>query len=58
VAAFEALMDERGVPGILSQADFEGACLLCSEPEAGSCHRGLVAERLVKAWPGTEIRHL
>src|SRR6185503_17779633 len=31
VKHFEALMDERGVPGILDRADFEmPACLLCS----------------------------
>jgi len=58
VTAFEALMDERGVPRILSPEDFDGVCLLCSEPEAANCHRGLVAARLAAAWPGTEVRHL
>lgn len=58
VAAFEALMDERGVPATLAPGDFERACLLCSEATPEQCHRRLVAERLAAAWPGTELRHL
>jgi uncharacterized protein (DUF488 family) len=56
--AFEALMDERHIPDALDPADFDNACLLCSEPTAEQCHRRLVAERLARAWPDTEIRHL
>src|SRR6185503_5436278 len=44
---FEALMDERGVPGVLNPGDFEIlVCLLCSEAGPEQCHRRLVAERL------------
>jgi uncharacterized protein (DUF488 family) len=58
VAAFESLMDERGIPGSLDPEHFDRACLLCSEPTAARCHRRLVAERLAAAWPGLEVRHL
>ena len=57
---FEALMDERGIPGTLNQAEFErfDSCLLCSEVTPDQCHRRLVAERLVRNWPNVEIIHL
>ncbi|MBM3495681.1 MAG: DUF488 domain-containing protein [Armatimonadetes bacterium] len=58
VTAFEALMDERNIPGELDPTIFGDACLLCSEATVAQCHRRLVAERLARAWPGTEIRHL
>lgn len=60
VQRFEALMDERGVPGSLDRALFEerACCLLCSEATPEKCHRRLVAERLAKAWPGVEVVHI
>lgn len=60
VERFEALMDERGVPGTLDQDAFarEPSCLLCSEASPEQCHRRLVAERLARAWDGVEIVHL
>lgn len=60
VAAFEALMDERGIPTNLERDGFERlpTCLLCSEPTPEKCHRRLVAERLAAAWPGVEVIHL
>ena len=60
VKRFEALMDERDVPGSLDQAMFRErtCCLLCSEATPDRCHRRLVAERLARAWPGVEIVHL
>ena len=60
VARFEALMDERQVPGILDRAVFETdrCCLLCSEATPEQCHRRLVAERLAAHWPEVEIIHL
>jgi uncharacterized protein (DUF488 family) len=59
-ARFEALMDERGIPGSLSREEFESStsCLLCSERTPEKCHRRLVAERLAAAWPGVEVIHL
>ena len=57
---FEALLDQRGIPGTLDRALLEdkACCLLCSEPTAEKCHRRLVAERLAQAWDGIEIVHL
>ena len=60
VRRFEALMDERGVPGSLDRDVFaeRGCCLLCSEATPERCHRRLVAERLTGAWDGVEVVHL
>jgi uncharacterized protein (DUF488 family) len=60
VQRFEALMDERDIPGSIDPALFnEGhTCLLCSEDTADKCHRRLVAERMAAHWPGVEIIHL
>jgi uncharacterized protein (DUF488 family) len=57
---FQALMDERGIPGGLDRGSFESlpSCLLCSEATPAQCHRRLVAERLQAHWPGVEIIHL
>lgn len=57
---FEALMDERGIPGELSEQEFGEvvSCLLCSEETTDQCHRRLVAERLAIKWQGVEIIHL
>lgn len=60
VARFEALMDERGIPGALDRDAFRGEpnCLLCSEAAPDQCHRRLVAERLERVWGGLDIVHL
>ena len=60
VQRFEALMDERQIPGALDRALFENgpACLLCSEATPKQCHRRLVAERIAADWGNVEIRHL
>lgn len=58
VTAFEQLMDQRGIPGVLTPEDFEDACLLCSEKEHAHCHRSLVASRLQQAWPDVTVIHL
>ena len=60
MAAFEALLDERGIPAGLERDEFERrpTCLLCSEPTPEKCHRRLVAERLAAAWPEVEMIHL
>lgn len=57
---FEALMDQREMPQRLARTLFEEqvCCLLCSEATPEQCHRRLVAERLARHWPGTEIVHL
>lgn len=57
---FEALMDGRAIPASLDYRLFDGhtVCLLCSEDRPEQCHRRLVAERLARHWPGTEIVHI
>lgn len=55
---FCALMAERQAETLLSPADLDGACLLCSEPKPDKCHRRLVAEYLRSKWGNVEIRHL
>ena len=59
-ARFEALMNERGIPGALDRQEFETtvSCLLCSETTAEKCHRRLVAERIASQWDGFEVLHL
>ncbi len=59
VASFEQLMEERATENAYTPADFEGACLLCSEATPKNCHRRLVVEYLNKKWEGAlSIRHL
>src|SRR6266481_1634643 len=46
-SAFRQLMLDRSIPQCLNPADFDvPAAFLCSEPEADSCHRRIVAEML------------
>ncbi len=60
VQSFEALMDERDMPGSLEMSLFQEGhtCLLCSEHTPDKCHRRLVAERIASYWPNVEIVHL
>jgi uncharacterized protein (DUF488 family) len=59
VRRFEALMDQRDIPGSLDPALFaDRACLLCSEHSPENCHRRLVAERIAAAWPNIRVIHL
>ena len=57
---FQALMDQRNIPGALERSSFERqvSCLLCSEDKPDHCHRRLVAERLAEQWLEVEIVHL
>ena len=54
---FQDLMSQRQIQ-TLPRADFESACLLCSESTPERCHRRLVAEHLEFAWGNVEISHL
>jgi uncharacterized protein (DUF488 family) len=60
VSRFEALMDERGVPGVLDENEFEifRCCLLCSEATPEQCHRRLITERMAAHWSNVEVIHL
>lgn len=55
---FLALMAAREVEHTVSRTVVDGACLLCSEPEADRCHRRLVAEYLRGAWGDVQVTHL
>ena len=56
---FLALMRARRIEARFSPADFDGACLLCSEATAEHCHRRLVVEYLAAAWGvAVSARHL
>ena len=61
VTRFEALMNERGADKLLKKLlrELPGPlCLLCSEPMASDCHRSLVADRIRRLKPKTEVIHL
>ncbi|MBN1436543.1 MAG: DUF488 domain-containing protein [Sedimentisphaerales bacterium] len=55
---FNDLMVQRGIEGVLSAENVEGACFLCSESRPEHCHRRLVVEYLAKHWEGVEVQHL
>ncbi len=57
---YAALMAERGSCKTFAQryGEFERACLLCSEPEAKHCHRGVLADLLQKEQKALEIVHI
>lgn len=51
------LVERKALAGV-SAGMFVDACLLCSEPSAGKCHRRLLAEYLAARIPGLDIVHL
>ncbi len=55
---FLALMAERRIENIITPAELDQACLLCSEHIPEHCHRRLVAEYLKGKWGNVEIVHL
>jgi uncharacterized protein (DUF488 family) len=55
---FNELLQQRAIVDHRKPADFDRACLLCSEPTPEHCHRRLVGEYLKRAWPEVEIHHL
>jgi uncharacterized protein (DUF488 family) len=55
---FNELLERRALAGHRQPADFDRACLLCSEPTPEHCHRRLVGEYLKRAWPQLEIQDL
>ncbi len=55
---FNELLEQRAIAAHREPADFDRACLLCSEPTPEHCHRRLVGEYLKRAWPEVEIHHL
>ena len=56
---FLDLMSERKIEQCLSPANFDGACLLCSEATPHYCHRRLVCEYLNDHWDNAlNVKHL
>jgi len=55
---FNALIRERAIDKKLQRAQFDQACLLCSEDKPHQCHRRLVAEYLKEKWGNVEVNHL
>lgn len=55
---FNALMQQRAPEAHHQPAEFDHACLLCSEAAPENCHRRLVAEHLRCKWGNVEIKHL
>ncbi len=57
-AVFKALLKARKAHTLVSQSELHRACLLCSEPEADTCHRRLVAEYFQMKQGNVGIIHL
>jgi uncharacterized protein (DUF488 family) len=55
---FNELLERRAPAAQRQPADFDRACLLCSEPTPEHCHRRLVGEYLQRTWPQIEVHHL
>jgi uncharacterized protein (DUF488 family) len=55
---FIELMQTRRIEACVDRAVLDRGCLLCSEPEAGQCHRRLVAEYLAQQLGGVTLCHL
>jgi uncharacterized protein (DUF488 family) len=56
--AYRELVSTRDIPAALDPAAFERkTALLCSEPTAAQCHRGVLATILAQAWH-CDIEHL
>lgn len=55
---FEAIMESRNADEILKKIIPQAPqpiCLLCSEAKADTCHRSLIAARIQKLFPDTQI---
>lgn len=56
---FLDLMKKRRIENMVSKADIESGCLLCSEDKPHNCHRRIVAEYFAKHWDeDVNITHL
>ncbi|HSP47838.1 MAG TPA: DUF488 domain-containing protein [Clostridiaceae bacterium] len=58
---FLETMEERGIRDVIREAyssNLDHCCLLCSEKDADSCHRKIVAELMREVYPDLEVIHL
>ncbi|MBU2601514.1 MAG: DUF488 domain-containing protein [Actinobacteria bacterium] len=57
---FRSLLDEQEevVEELAQLASSRRICLVCFEEDPASCHRSIVADQLIPALPGYDVRHL
>lgn len=55
---YRELLATRHPTMVLTPADLERICLLCTEKSAIQCHRRLAAEYIAEQFPDIEIVHL
>lgn len=55
---FLKLMKDRRVDKTVDRELLRDGCLLCSERNAGECHRSLVVEYLQRQWGDLDVVHL
>ena len=55
---FQTLLKERRAEELITTAELDNACLLCSEPTSDKCHRKLVADYLRSKLGNIEIHNL
>ncbi len=55
---FVKLLEERQAHRLVTSGELKEACLLCSEPTPGKCHRRLVAEFFTQNFGDLEVYHL
>ena len=56
--SYGQILQERRPADRLAPAEFDHACLLCSEVDPRRCHRRLAAEYLRDTWENVVIEHL
>lgn len=55
---YNEILEKQNVKNILDKKynkDFDGICLMCSEPAAENCHRKLAAEYIKNMYPELDI---
>ena len=55
---YRELLATRHPTMVLTPADLDRICLLCTEKSAAQCHRRLAAEYIAEHFPDIEIVHL
>jgi len=60
VKAYTELIKGRNVLGVFDEkySKYKSICLLCSEPTHEKCHRGVLANMIIHAFPQTIVEHL
>ena len=58
VRCFSKLIKDRKIENIITSAELNNSCFLCSESSPKQCHRRLVAEYFKEKFGDIEIKHL